>query len=394
MSTSTVRATTPMMRQYYEIKDQHEDAILFFRLGDFYEMFESDAVLASRELEITLTGRGKDDNRIPMCGVPYHAAEAYIHKLVNKGYNVAICEQTEVATPGAGISKREVVQVHTPGTLMGNDDDSQTRLLAAVYKPAKGTETGLSVLDMSTGYCATLNCASEDELALAVGRLQVSEWLIPRDAAQTTLVNTGQTPTQTYSPLDPDHAEIELKHFFKINDLRAFDIADWPACFPAIFALIEYAKKMQQHDCAQIRSVVPIRNHHHMIMDDITIRHLELIQSSDPKQANLSLFSTLNFCKNSHRSPPVKTTHYDAIFRRWNHHQATRCRRCHAPRYRSPRRASRAFDSSLRFRASDCKNCFEYEQSSRYGVVATFPKRTKRYGRYLPATEWRNLGIL
>ncbi len=352
------RPDTPMMRQYYELKDQYEDEILFFRLGDFYEMFDKDAVLASRELEITLTGRGKDENRIPMCGVPYHAAEGYIHKLVNKGYKVAICEQTEAPVDGVGISKREVVQVLTPGTLMGGDDDQNTRLLAAIYGPAKDKSYGLAVLDMSTGYCATLQCEDKEALDLAVGRFQVSEWLVPfgsrfdetgrGDSASGPSTSSGtyttegpstgsgtynhqvpelvegpggsanangDTPktrttpptsftpnsgtTQHYTPLDADHAESELKTFFGVKDLRAFDIGEWTTTFPAIFALIDYARRMQQHDCAQIKHIHPIRNQHHMVMDEVTIRHLELIASSDPKAPNLSLFSTLNYCKTS-----------------------------------------------------------------------------------------------
>ena len=94
---------TPMMRQYYDIKKEHPNDIVFFRLGDFYEMFEDDAVLASKFLGITLTGRGKDENRIPMCGVPFHSAESYIHKLVHGGYRVAVCEQVEAATQGPGL---------------------------------------------------------------------------------------------------------------------------------------------------------------------------------------------------------------------------------------------------------------------------------------------------
>lgn len=299
---TTSRPNTPMMRQYYEIKDQYEDEILFFRLGDFYEMFDKDAELASKELEITLTGRGKDENRIPMCGVPYHAAEAYVHKLVNKGYKVAICEQTEEATQGAGISKREVVQVLTPGTLMGGDEDQESRLLAALYGPTKTDSYGLAVLDMSTGYCAALECESKESLDLALGRFNVSEWLVPIDTPtkhHSGLDEGRAKTTQRYTPLDPDHAETELKQFFGLNDLRAFDIAEWPNTFPAIFALIDYARRMQQHDCAQIRTVQPIRNQHQMVMDEVTIRHLELIKSSDPNHPNLSLFSTLNFCKTS-----------------------------------------------------------------------------------------------
>ena len=108
-TTASQQNETPMMRQYNEIKAHHKDAILFFRLGDFYEMFQNDAKIASKELELTLTGRGKDENRIPMCGVPHHAADNYIPRLVQRGYKVAICEQVEDAAESKGITKREVV---------------------------------------------------------------------------------------------------------------------------------------------------------------------------------------------------------------------------------------------------------------------------------------------
>jgi len=107
-----------MARQYQEIKALHQDAILFFRLGDFYEMFYEDAELASRELDLTLTGRGKDDNRMPMCGVPYHAAEGYIAKLIEKGYKVAICEQIEDPKLAKGLVKRDIIRIVTPGTVL------------------------------------------------------------------------------------------------------------------------------------------------------------------------------------------------------------------------------------------------------------------------------------
>ena len=161
-------SSNSMMRRYYDIKE-HPNDIVFFRLGDFYEMFEDDTVLASKFLGITLTGRGKDENRIPMCGVPFHSAESYIHKLVHGGYRVAVCEQVEAATQGPGITKREVVHVHTPGTLMGSDD-APSPLLAAVYYEKKSQVFGLAVLDISTGYCAALTYDSN----FRVSRLDVS----------------------------------------------------------------------------------------------------------------------------------------------------------------------------------------------------------------------------
>ena len=127
-----------MMRQFLDIKSQHQDAILFFRLGDFYEMFFDDAKQAASELDLTLTGRGKDESRVPMCGIPYHAAENYINKLISKGYKVAICEQVEDAADSKGITKREVVRVITPATHVNETAlDSESNVYLAAVNQTK-----------------------------------------------------------------------------------------------------------------------------------------------------------------------------------------------------------------------------------------------------------------
>ncbi|HMS08689.1 MAG TPA: hypothetical protein PKE66_04345, partial [Pyrinomonadaceae bacterium] len=143
---------TPMLRQYLEIKKQHPGTILFFRLGDFYEMFNEDALIGSRELQITLTARQKDSpNPIPMCGVPYHAASGYISKLVSKGYRVAICDQTEQPTKGTKLVRREVVRIITPGTSVDEQlqDDREPLFLAAAAEVQDAV--GVAFLDVSTG---------------------------------------------------------------------------------------------------------------------------------------------------------------------------------------------------------------------------------------------------
>ena len=147
---------TPMMRQYLEIKEQNQDSILFFRLGDFYEMFGADARTASRELDLTLTSRDKDktksaEDRIPMCGIPYHASDAYIARLIAKGYKVAICEQTEDPAQAKGLVEREVIRVVTPGTLIEENmlEEGKNNFLAALWAGEEGA--GLSFGDVSTG---------------------------------------------------------------------------------------------------------------------------------------------------------------------------------------------------------------------------------------------------
>ncbi|MEK7299228.1 MAG: DNA mismatch repair protein MutS, partial [Candidatus Margulisiibacteriota bacterium] len=141
---------TPMLRQYASIKEGYPDAILFFRLGDFYEMFLDDAKVAAKELQLTLTGRGKDENRVPMCGIPYHAADQYVAKLTHRGFKVAICEQVEDPATAKGITRREVVKVITPGTTLQPEclDHTASHFLASVICHTNG-KTGLAYADVS-----------------------------------------------------------------------------------------------------------------------------------------------------------------------------------------------------------------------------------------------------
>ena len=143
---------TPMMKQYMEIKAQYKDCILFYRLGDFYEMFFEDALTASKELEITLTGKDcGQEERAPMCGVPYHAVDAYLNKLISKGYKVAICEQVEDPKAAKGIVKREVIRIVTPGTNLNIQALDETKNNYLVAYRFIGDNFGLSIVDVSTG---------------------------------------------------------------------------------------------------------------------------------------------------------------------------------------------------------------------------------------------------
>lgn len=141
---------TPMMQQYIKLKEKHRDCLMFFRLGDFYELFFEDAEIASRELEITLTARGKTE-KAPMCGVPHHAASTYIDRLISKGYKVAICEQIGDPSEAKGIVERDIVRIVTPGTLIDTNllDDKKNNYLASLYISAEGC--GLTYVDISTG---------------------------------------------------------------------------------------------------------------------------------------------------------------------------------------------------------------------------------------------------
>ena len=210
---------TPMIRQYLGIKEQHQDAILFFRLGDFYEMFMEDAKVASKALDLTLTGRGKDEARIPMCGVPYHAADAYIQRLVQLGFKVAICEQTSEATEGKGITERAVTKIITPGTNISSDslDPSENNYIVAINQE-KESAFGLAFLDASTGDFHVATCDTKHDLDNLVRRLNPKELLLQDDLSteltfpESLLIN--KTPMLTHA-----RAEEELSAFFNVNQL-------------------------------------------------------------------------------------------------------------------------------------------------------------------------------
>lgn len=175
---------TPMMKQYFEIKNQNKDYILFYRLGDFYEMFFEDAKLVSRELELTLTGRDcGQEERAPMCGVPYHSAEGYIAKLVRKGYKIAICEQVEDPKKAKGLVKREIVRRVTPGTVVEASmlDENRNNFLGCVY--AVQGSIGVCFADITTGEVYATGSGSWQDIASELGRFEPREVLVGGTAA-------------------------------------------------------------------------------------------------------------------------------------------------------------------------------------------------------------------
>ena len=177
---------TPMMKQYLEIKAQHKDAFLFFRLGDFYEMFFDDAVLAAQELEITLTGRGQGEERIPMCGVPYHSADQYMSRLIEKGYKIALCEQVEDPKQAKGVVKREVVKVLTPGTMMyGNTIKEKENNYLVALTIFSEQSYGIARTDLTTGECA---------VTLIQGDLDEAIQDIASSGTKELVVDTGLEP--------------------------------------------------------------------------------------------------------------------------------------------------------------------------------------------------------
>jgi len=296
MSSPKPILNTPMLRQFQEIKEGYQDAILFFRLGDFYEMFLDDAILASKELDLTLTGRGKDDNRVPMCGVPYHAAEGYISKLVQKGYKVAICEQVEEATESKGITKRDVVQVITPGTVQhqSNLQATENNYLCACYVHPKKMLFGLSFVDISTGSFHHFQSEHFNEVKQLVDQLDPKELLIESEDAtfnQSSLVETH------VDFKDNDSAERLIASFFNINALSAFGLEEMKESLPSAAAIITYLKDTQKHNLPQITALKPYYLSEYVRLDKATIQNLELTHCYQTQSKKGSLFWVLDATK-------------------------------------------------------------------------------------------------
>ncbi|MEK9726717.1 MAG: DNA mismatch repair protein MutS [Candidatus Margulisiibacteriota bacterium] len=274
---------TPMMIQYKSIKKKHQDSILFFRLGDFYEMFFDDAAIASSVLGLTLTGRGKDENRIPMCGV--HAAEAYISKLVRAGYKVAICEQVELASESKGPTKRAVVRIVTPGTAQLEPvlDATKSNYLAAISS-CRGV-FGLAFVDISTGefFCDVYE--SLTIVSAELHRLGVSELLLDDKL-------TGQVNASVITPFFPyeiSQAEDYICQHFKIKSLTVFKIEQNTASFPAIVALLDYLSYTQKGAFSQVNKIQAIANDDRCFFDSGVTEHLDLFDKFN------GLFKQINF---------------------------------------------------------------------------------------------------
>jgi len=316
--------TTPLMRQYTAIKREHPSALLFFRLGDFYEMFFDDAVLAAKELQITLTSRNKEKGvAIPMCGVPFHAAESYISKLIRRGYKVAICDQVEDPRLTKKLVRREVTRVVTPGTAADSSLNAEdNNFLAAVV--AAGDRAGFAALDLSTGEFRATEFAGAD----AEKRIQDElEQLRPKEllyaSAAPLFDRTG--PTQeprssppfehhegwgtrqgqnsrpwSLTPLDdwifaPDHAIPLVENQFGVISLEGFGLAGKPAAASAAGAILHYVRTTQRGSLDHVDGIGFYERQDAMVLDAVTVRNLELIEplfsGADP---GVTLFRSLD----------------------------------------------------------------------------------------------------
>lgn len=275
---------TPMLKQYMEVKEQCKDKILFFRLGDFYEMFNEDALTASRELDLTLTGRGVGKSeRVPMCGVPFHSADTYIERLVHKGYKVAICEQMEDPKLAKGIVKRKIIKVITPGTITLENAVASKKNNYISCISEKNDMISIALMDVTTGECLWSACpvsAMEDVLFDIFSVYEPSELIYAHmeshiDAVLAYLHNRLAQCTVTPFAVDDmvDYADIGAPYF---------DETDWAAAGIAaecIGMLLTYVQHVMQSDIHHISSLERIDNESRLVVDGASLRHLEITQN-------------------------------------------------------------------------------------------------------------------
>ncbi|MBQ2099923.1 MAG: DNA mismatch repair protein MutS [Lachnospiraceae bacterium] len=296
---------TPMMAKYVETKKEYQDCILFYRLGDFYEMFFDDALVASKELEITLTGKDCGlEERAPMCGVPYHAVEGYLTKLVSKGYKVAICEQVEDPKLAKGLVKREVIRVVTPGTnlnMQSLEESKNNYLVCIAYTP---TKIGFSAADVTTGDYYLTELEDLKKLGDELMKYEPSE-IICNDAFLVSGMKLEDLRARLHAainPLDAHFFDDEsckrlLQKHFKVSTLIGLGIEDFPVGLVAAGALLAYLYDTQKNDLGQLRHLYPYLTNKFMLLDSSTRRNLELTETLREKQKRGSLLWVLDKTK-------------------------------------------------------------------------------------------------
>ena len=294
-----------MMQQYLETKKEYQDCILLYRLGDFYEMFYEDALTASKELEITLTGKNcGQEERAPMCGVPYHAVEGYLNKLVSKGYKVAICEQVEDPKLSKGIVKREVIRIVTPGTnlnVQAMDESRNNYIICIAYFPGK---TGISVADVTTGDYYLTEVDDIRKLQDEIHTYEPSEiicneqFLVSGYDLEDLKNRLGITVFSLAAHyFDDEDCRRNLMKHFRVNSLSGLGIEDFPAGSVAAGALLHYLYETQKTSLAHFTHLYPYLINKYMLLDSATRRNLELTETLREKQKKGSLLGVLDRTK-------------------------------------------------------------------------------------------------
>ena len=296
---------TPMMQQYMETKNQYKDCILFYRLGDFYEMFFDDAITASKVLEITLTGKNCGlEERAPMCGVPYHSVEGYLNRLVQNGYKVAICEQVEDPKFAKGIVKREVVRIVTPGTnlnVQALDASKNNYIMCIVYI---GDHYGLAIVDVTTGDYFVTELDSERKLLDEIAKYAPSE-IICNESLYVSGVNLEDLKNRlgiTIYALDSWYFDDEscqkiLREHFKVASMEGLGLCDYICGMVAAGALLQYLYETQKNSLAHLTRINSYTTGKYMLIDSSSRRNLELCETLREKQKRGSLLWVLDKTK-------------------------------------------------------------------------------------------------
>lgn len=288
---------TPMLRQYTGIKGQYPDAILFFRMGDFYEMFFDDALTASRVLGITLTNRGTwQGEKVPMCGVPHHAVRGYIAKLVQSGFKVAVCDQMEDPRLAKGIVKREVVRLVTPGSILDQEDLQRSANLFMAALSAEGGVYGLAYADLSTGEFRVTESGSPREIMDELARIAPAEVLVPEGTPEPdgTLRSRYRIETLRAESLEPSGAAGLLKAQLGVSSLDGFGCEGLRAGLIAAGALVYYLREIHKGYPEHIKELVRYHLGDYMFLDEATVAHLELLKTMRRQSEKGSLFQILD----------------------------------------------------------------------------------------------------
>ena len=296
---------SPMMKQYVITKESYQDCILFYRLGDFYEMFFEDALIASKELEITLTGKDCGlEERAPMCGVPFHACDLYLNKLIEKGYKVAICEQVEDPKTAKGIVKREVVRVATPGTNLATQtlDETKNNYLMAIV--SEKNQFGISLVDITTGDFYTTELTSLSKLYDEVNKFSPAEIICDENTLEAAhsfsiikeKLNISVTALEDWY-FDQTTCEVKVKEHFKVGSLNGLGLLDYKLGTFATGVLLQYLYETQKNSLSHLNRITPYVADNYLLIDSATRRNLEIIETLREKQKRGSLLWVLDKTK-------------------------------------------------------------------------------------------------
>ena len=310
-----VTAISPMMQHYVKTKEEYSDCILFYRLGDFYEMFFEDAQTVSKELELTLTGKDCGmAERAPMCGVPFHAAEVYINRLISKGYKVAVCEQVEDPKQAKGIVKREVIRVVTPGTTLNTqalDETKNNYIMSVVYL---SNRFGIAIADVTTGDFMVTEVENIRKLLDEIYKFSPAELLCNEafcmcgadmDELRNRLHISVSTLENWY--FDDELCARTLKEHFHVGTLEGLGLKDYACAVIAAGALFSYLLETQKTSLEHMRAITPYITDKYMLIDSSTRRNLELTETMREKGKRGSLLWVLDKTKTAMGARMLRT---------------------------------------------------------------------------------------